>query len=29
MKPLASRWLVGAFDHLQDNEQFAVNGFNT
>ena len=29
MKPLAARWLVGAFDYkyLQDNEQFAVNGF--
>ena len=27
MKPLAARWLVGAFDYLQENEQFAVNGF--
>ena len=27
MKPLAARWLVGAFDYLQDNEQFDVSGF--
>ena len=27
MKPLAAQWLVGAFDYLQENEQFAVNGF--
>ena len=27
MKPLAARWLVGAFDYLQDHEEFAVNGF--
>ena len=27
IKPLAARRLVGAFDYLQDNEQFAVNGF--
>ena len=27
MKSLAARWLVGAFDYLQDHEQFAVNGF--
>ena len=26
-KPLAACLLVGAFDYLQDNEQFAVNGF--
>ena len=27
MKPLAAQWLAGAFDYLQGNEQFAVNGF--
>ena len=27
MKPLAACWLVGAFDYLQQHEEFAVNGF--
>ena len=27
MKPLAACWLVGAFDYLQEHEEFAVNGF--
>ena len=27
MKSLAVQWLVGAFDYLQENEQFVVNGF--
>ena len=27
MKTLATQWLVGAFDYVQNNEQFVVNGF--
>ena len=27
MKAVATCWMVGAFDYLRDNEQFAVNGF--
>ena len=27
MKGFSCEWIVGAFDYLQDNKQFAIDGF--